>query len=203
MAYSQFTLQKVLRDFNLTLMEQGDFLNPQATVSPSGYLAEFIDRNLPLAIAQSTEKSRSELVISPTLLAAKEALNNRVSLFSGEDFSVDPEAGLSGVCDFIFSQSPEQSIIQAPVAVVVEAKKDDLRGGLGQCLAEMVAAQKFNQANQKPIFTIYGAVTTGTIWRFLRLEASTVTLDLHEYPLPPIEPILSRLVTMLEPALPL
>jgi hypothetical protein len=200
MAYSQFTLQKALRDFNLTLVETGDFLQPQTLVSPSAYLQEFIHRNLPLAIAQSTEKSRSEWVISPTLLAVKEALNNTVSLFSGEDFTVDPEAGLSGICDFIFSQSRSQSIIQAPVAVIVEAKKDDLRGGLGQCLAEMVAAQKFNQANQKSIHTIYGSVTTGTLWRFMKLEGSTVTLDLTEHPLPPIEPILSRLVEMLKSA---
>jgi hypothetical protein len=198
MPYSQFSLPKVIQDFNLTLVEGGSFLSlPETTVSPSPYLAEFLNRNIQLAVALNTEKARSELIICPLLLAVKEALSNRISLFSGEEFNVDAEAGLTGVCDFILSLSPEQLFVKAPVAVVVEAKKEDLKGGLGQCIAEMVAAWKFNQKAQNSINTIYGTVTTGTVWRFLQMQDNTVTVDLTEYPLPPIESILSRLVYMM------
>jgi len=198
MPYSQFSLPKVIQDFNLTLVEGGSFLSlPETIVSPSPYLAEFLNRNIQLAIALNTEKARSELIICPLLLAVKEALANRISLFFGEEFNVDVEAGLTGVCDFILSLSPEQLFVKAPVTVVVEAKKEDLKGGLGQCIAEMVAAWKFNQKAQNSINTIYGTVTTGTVWRFLQMQDNTVTVDLTEYPLPPIESILSRLVYMM------
>ncbi|MBW4631936.1 MAG: hypothetical protein KME30_08530 [Iphinoe sp. HA4291-MV1] len=197
MPYSQFTLPKVIQDFNLTLIEGGSFLSlGERTVTPSPYLAEFLNRNLQLAVALNTEKARSELIICPVLLAVKEALQNRISLFSGEEFNVDAEAGLTGVCDFILSLSPEQLFVKAPVAVVVEAKKEDLKGGLGQCVAEMVAAWKFNQQAKNPVDIIYGTVTTGTLWRFLRLQDNTITIDLTEYPLPPVESILNRLIYM-------
>jgi len=198
MAYSQFTLARVIQDFNLKLVEGGDFLSiPETNIIPSPYLAEFINRNLQLAIALNTEKARSELVICPLLLAVKEALQNQISLFSGEEFNVDSEVGLTGICDFILSLSLEQLYVKAPVAIIVEAKKEDLKGGLGQCIAEMLAAGKFNQKANNPISTIYGTVTTGTLWLFLKLEENNVTIDLSEYTIPPIEPIFKRLVYMM------
>jgi len=198
MAYSQFTLARVIQDFHLTLVEGGDFLSiPETNITPSPYLAEFINRNLQLAIALNTEKARSELVICPLLLAVKEALQNQISLFSGEEFNVDSEVGLTGICDFILSLSLEQLYVKAPVAIIVEAKKEDLKGGLGQCIAEMLAAWKFNQKANNSVSTIYGTVTTGTLWLFLKLEENNVTIDLSEYAIPPIELIFKRLVYMM------
>lgn len=197
MSYSQFTLPKVIEDFNLNLVEGVSFLSkPENPIEPSAYIAEFLSKNLQLAIALNTEKARSELIICPLLLAVKEALNNEISLFSGEEFNVEAETGLTGICDFILSRSKEQLFVKAPVAMLVEAKKENLKVGLGQCIAEMVAAQKFNQKAKNSINTIYGTVTTGTFWRFLKLNGDTVTVDLTEYPLPPIEGIFNQLIYM-------
>ena len=91
---------------------------------------------------------------------------------------------MSGICDFLISRSPEQILIEAPAIVIVEAKKADLKVGLGQCAAEMVAVQKFNEINNIPIATIYGSVSSGTAWRFLKLESKTLTIDLNDYPVP-------------------
>lgn len=137
-------------------------------------------------------------MICPLLLAAKEIANSPCSLFSGEEFEVDSDVGLTGVCDFLFSRSAEQLYITAPVVSIVEAKQEDLKGGLGQCIAIMVVAWRFNQQNQNSIATVYGAVTTGTLWRFLKLENQTVTIDLNEYSLPPFEFILGKLVQLIE-----
>ncbi|MEO0934721.1 MAG: hypothetical protein AAFY21_13510, partial [Cyanobacteria bacterium J06641_2] len=93
------------------------------------------------------------------------------------------------------NSSPENKLISLFKASLT-AKKENLKVGLGQCIAEMVAAQKFNQKAQNSINTIYGTVTTGTFWRFLKLEADTVTIDLTEYPLPPIELIFNQLIYM-------
>ncbi|WP_253188357.1 hypothetical protein [Leptolyngbya sp. 'hensonii'] len=82
--------------------------------------------------------------------------------------------------------------------VIVEAKKENLNRGLGPCIAEMVAAQKFNTVNNNPISVIFGSVTRGTAWKFLQLEGQTVTIDLAEYPLPPVEDILGFLIWMLQ-----
>jgi len=45
----------------------------------------------------------------------------------------------------------------------------------------MVAAQKFNEINNIPIATIYGSVSSGTVWRFLKWESKTLTIDLNDY----------------------
>lgn len=198
MAYSDFTLRKVKTDFQLQLVETGSFLKGFPPVRPSDYLHQTLERNLSIAIAVGTEKARSELLISPILVEVRERLQRQISLFSGTDFTVDPSVGLNGICDFLISQSQEQLLIEAPAVIIVEAKKEDLNPGLGQCIAELVAAQRFNQENERPITAVYGAVTTGSLWRFLRLSGQTVEIDLADYAVPPIETVLGILLGILK-----
>lgn len=80
--------------------------------------------------------------------------------------------------------------------MIIKAKKDDLKPGLGQCTAEMIAAQKFNEINNIPIKTIYGSVSSSTAWRFLKLEGQTLSIDLNDYTVPPVEILLGMLVLM-------
>ena len=194
MCYREFTWAKAKHDFALKTVEGGPFITDIPTVQPTTLLTETLKRNIPWAIAVGNEKARSEGIINPILLEVKECLQGTISVFSGEEFNVDASVGLNGTCDFVISQSSEQLALEAPVLVVVEAKKDDLKQGMGQCLSEMVTAQRFNQRRDRPIPKIYGTVTTGTVWRFLRLQDTTVTVDLTDYPVPPVETVLSMLV---------
>ncbi|MEL6462353.1 MAG: hypothetical protein AAFQ91_29720, partial [Cyanobacteria bacterium J06621_15] len=68
-----------------------------------------------------------------------------------------------------------------PIVTVGVAKKDSIQAGLGHCMAEMIAAQIFNQRKGKQISTIYGVVTTGTNWKFLALKGQVIEVDLNEY----------------------
>jgi len=195
MSYSQFkTLSSVQDAFGLETEEGVRFLPDLDPISPSETLKNFLSDGLHLAIATGSEKARSEFIISPVLLEVRHILDRKISLFSGEDFTVDESVGLNGTCDFLLSRSPKLIEIQAPVFVLVEAKKSDLKVGLGQCAAEMVAAQRFNKQKEQPIPYIYGCVSNGTQWRFLKLSDQTLTIDLYDYPLPPVETILSFLV---------
>ena len=206
MPYSQFTIEKVKQDFRLTTVEGVRFFpDLLESITPSPRLQGILE-DLPWAIpfgiaslhAVDTEKARSEVIINPVLLEVRRILERQISVFSGEEFNVDVSVGLNGVCDFLISRSPEQLTVEAPTIVIVEAKKSDLKSGLGQCIAEMVAAQRFNQAKEQPITAGYGCVSSGTQWRFLKLEGQTITIDLMDYPLPPIEQILSFLVWMVK-----
>ena len=196
MPYDNFSLSRVKRDFNLKTIENKRFFPDIQPIEPSFYLKEALNEGLPLAIATGSEKARSELIISPILVEVRKILERKISFFSGEDFTVAPELDLTGVCDFLISRSPEQVFIEAPAVVIIEAKKGDLKPGLGQCAAEMVAAQMFNQQTGIPITTIYGSVTSGTAWRFLKLEGNILNIELQDYPVPPVEMILGMLVWM-------
>ncbi len=198
MPYSQFnTISKIKDIFGIKTVEGVRFIPTLEPITPSNTLIDYLNLSLPLAAAGS-EKARSELIIAPVLLEIRRILGDEISLFSGEEFTVDESIGLNGICDFIISHSPELLAIEAPVIVLIEAKKADLTPGIGQCIAEMVAAQRFNEQKNQPISTIYGVVSSGILWRFMKLEAQTVTIDLTDYPLQPVEQILAFLVWMVK-----
>ena len=197
MCYREFiSIIKVKQAFGLTTVEGPRFLPQITPINPSATLIDFLANSLPVAVATGSEKARSEMIITPVLLEVRKILQQNISLFSGEDFTVDYESGLNGICDYLISRSPEMLEIEAPAVAVVEAKKADLKTGIGQCVAEMVAMQKFNEAKGKPISVIYGSVSNGTQWRFLKLEEKIVSIDLNDYALPPVDEILGMLVWM-------
>ncbi len=137
MPYGEFSIEEVKARFQLRIAEAEEYFAGIPPVEVSDFLARMLAENIPLAVAVSTEKARSELIIAPVLLEARRQVQRRVSLFSGVEFTVDPSQGLNGTCDYLLSLSPEQLTIEAPVVTVVEAKNDNLKSGLGQCMAEM------------------------------------------------------------------
>ncbi|MDZ8223698.1 MULTISPECIES: hypothetical protein [unclassified Nostoc] len=181
MSYSDFTLDRVRKTFDLTISDKVDIFASVHEVECPPLLVEVLRENVPLALASNTEKSRSEMIIAPILIAVRKYLNNQISLFSGIDFTVDSAQGLNGNCDFIISRSPELLILNAPVVTIVEAKKENINAGLGQCVAEMLAAKLFNEREGNNIQAIYGTVTTGTNWKFLKLIGQVIEIDLSEY----------------------
>ncbi|RUS98473.1 hypothetical protein DSM106972_081020 [Dulcicalothrix desertica PCC 7102] len=82
---------------------------------------------------------------------------------------------------------------------IFEAKKEDIIGGLGQCVAAMLAAQLFNQAKGNEVKRIYGSVTSGTTWKFLFIEDSTVYIDSVEYYIKEVDKILGILLQAFQP----
>lgn len=196
MSYSNFTLESVLTVFQLEKVESAGLFSEIEPLSPSAYLATGLTKKIPLAAAIGTEKARSELIVADVLVELREKFNDRISFFSGIDFNVDPEDGLAGVCDFLVSLSPGQLFLQAPLIILVEVKKDDPKLGIGQCIAEMLAAQRFNAEKGNDIPAVYGAATTGTEWQFLKLAGKTLQIDMDIYPIQQCDKILGILSCM-------
>lgn len=194
MAYSRFSLPEVVQQFSLTVDYEAYLFPNIPPVPPSDFLTSVLEEFAPLGLAIGTEKSRSEFIIAPILAELRRLTERRVSLFSGVNFDVDIDRGLNGFCDFILSQSRDPYFIEAPVLAVVEAKNEDIRSGLGQCVAVMVGAQVFNERAGRELESIYGTVTTGTNWRFLRLTGNTVEVDRAEESWNPMERLLGILL---------
>jgi hypothetical protein len=193
MAYSDFKLGELIKTFGLTISESSGLFANVPEVDYSDILATLLQENVDLAVSINTEKARSEMIIAPILLELRRKFNYEIGLFSGVDFNVDSERGLNGFCDFIISLSKEQLLVRAPVITIVESKNENLNIGLGQCVAEMIAAQLFNQKEENEIPLIYGAVTIGTIWQFLKLKDKTIFIDLSQYYIKDIKKILGIL----------
>ena len=195
MAFSDFDLKTARERFGLTTDEGQDLYSGTPALDVPGLLREILDTWAPAALAMNTEKARSELIIAPILMEAIRLARSPVSLFSGAAFDVDKEQGLSGTCDYLITRSAERYFISQPLVAVVEAKKEDIVGGLGQCVAEMVAARIFNEREKNGPRIVYGIVTTGSIWRFLKLQNSVVLIDFSEYHLQQVGRILGILVS--------
>ena len=196
MAYSSFTLGKVSKTFHLeTIRKRGIFAEIEP-VEPSAQLTMVLERNLPFALTMGTEKAKSEMVVAQVLVELCLHFDNRVSLFSGIDFNVDAKQELTGVCDFLVSLSPQPFDLEAPVIALVEAKNADVKLGVGQCAAEMVAAQRFNADAGNDIPCVYGTTTSGTEWLFLKLEGQTFSIDMATYHIERCDKILGILASM-------
>ncbi len=181
MSYGDFDLPRVQTDFGLTVQTALDLFAQVPPVAPDPALEAMLTRQIRLALAINTEKARSEWLIAPLLGEVWRLGEGRVSVHSGVPLDVDPVAGLSGRCDFLIGRPPQLHYVTAPLLVIIEAKNEDIAGGLGQCAAAMVAAQRFNRQHQTGIDTIHGCVSDGTEWKFLRLAGTALTIDLTEY----------------------
>lgn len=198
MAYSNWTLETAVEKFHLEKFETLGVFSEIVPVEPSAHLKTALAKKVSLAASINTEKARSELIVADILVELREKFENRISFFSGIDFNVDSENGLTGVCDFLISLSPAQLHLEAPIIILVEAKKEDLTVGLGQCAAEMLAAQRFNTDKSNEISRIYGATTSGTDWRFLKLEGQSLHIDIEPYQISDCDKILGILSSMVE-----
>lgn len=194
MAYSDFTVKRVRKELGITTSSTPGLYGSVTPVLQSDLLKAILQRSGRLATLVGSEKAKSEFLISPILAEISAQLDYKISLFSGTEFNVDEERGLQGYCDFIFSKSPEQIDVMAPIMTIVEAKNDNLKSGIGQCMAEMVAAQIFNAREEQPIETIYGVVTTGTSWLFMQLVGSQIQMDDREYFINEVDHILGILM---------
>ena len=196
MAYSEFTLETAQKTFQLDTVRSLGLFSEIEPVEPSTYLTMGLARKASLATAIGTEKARSELIVADVIVELLEHFDYRISFFSGIDFSVDAEKGLTGVCDFLVSLSPEQFYLEAPIIVLVEAKNHDLKLGLGQCVTEMLAVQRFNAERENDISTVYGASTTGVQWIFLKLQGKCLQIDMTPYTIARCDRILGILSSM-------
>jgi hypothetical protein len=199
MAFQDFTFPQVIQDLGLTFAD-GDLFSPvpAVPVRPE-FLATVLEGNN-LASAINTEKARSEFVIAPVLFELRRLHAGGLGLFSGTELEADASRGLNGICDFIITRSPFQHVVTAPLITIVEAKNDNPRTGLGQCISALYAAQFLNQVSGVNIGIAYGASSTGGAWKFARLTGAELTLDLVEYHIESLGKILGILGHMVETA---
>jgi hypothetical protein len=195
MAYANFNLNQISQQFSVEIDEKTTLFSTTLPVTPRPEFLAQLDEWVPLALSISTEKARSELIITPVLLEAWRMTGQTIGFFSGINFDVDESEGLVGFCDYILTRHPRQLYVEAPVVMLVEAKNEDMKRGYGQCIAEMIAAQRFNARDNHGDKTIYGVVTTGERWKFLELANNIARIDVDDYYLEHVDKILGILLS--------
>ena len=197
MAFSDFDLRTAVQTFGLREERDTELFRDITPLEPSPFVRAWLDEFAPVALGVNSEKARSEFIIAPLLAEAKRRTIGPVNVLPGVTFEVDKARGLTGFCDFLVARSAEVFYLQGPLVAVIEAKREDVVGGLGQCAATMVGLRLFNERDGTPVPAVYGCVTSGSIWRFLRLDADTLTIDRREYYLREVATILGILVKIM------
>ncbi len=173
MEYNDFTLESAEATLGV-MTHTGDlFPGIQPALVPT-WLDQLLQRSRGLALMNG--KARSEFLVAPILLAVREASGDSVAILSGQRLDIDSGRHLHGECDFLLTSSAPVPRVRAPIVAVVESMRNDIDGGLGKCVAQMVAAQMYNERAGQPRPTIYGSVTTGENWQFLGLTGTAVVL---------------------------
>lgn len=197
MAYNTFTLIQLEQKFGLQIRRQPGIFREVLPAEVSTRLQENLVEGTDLALLSGSEKARSEYLIAPVLAEVYRIAKDKTTLFSGVEFNINEGQGLSGFCDFLLTLAPMVLEVRAPVVSIVEAKKENISAGIPQCFAELVAAQIFNDRAEKPIETLYGVVTSGTDWQFLRLRDTEAIVDSDLYYLDNVEKIVGIILSML------
>lgn len=197
MAFSEFTLESAVRTLGVTVRE-ADLFPGLAPATVPDWLPGWLARGTRLALI--SEKARSEFIVVPILLAARELCGDRFAIFSGQRLDVDAARGLAGECDFLLALGPPVPPVRAPIVAVVQAKKNDVEAGLGQCIAQMVAARTFHEAAGQTGAPLSGCVTTGESWQFLRLVGDVVELDGRRFYLDNVAGVLGALLAVVAAA---
>ena len=172
--YSSFSFASVKKQFDLK-STKGIIFDNLEPIEPSTWLIDTLKMASQMAIV--SEKSRSKWIVGPIMMAIKNANKDKMNILSGENMSVSKDISLTGECDFIFVKDPHTFIVESLIFCLVEAEKHDLIGGLGQCAAQMVGARMLNEQDGVNYPVIYGCVTTGSDWQFLKLENNLITLE--------------------------
>ncbi len=185
MAYSDFSsLELVERKLGIMNRVEELFVNI-SPIEPSEWLKQSLQtaKELPL----KSEKAKSEWIIVPILTELRNINNKLFTIYSGDTLNADEEKELRGECDFILAKDTGSLNISYPIIQILEAKKGDTEVGIPQCAAQLVGARIYNQKRGIGLKTMYGCVTTGKDWLFLKLTDDIITIDQTTYYLSDIE----------------
>ncbi len=200
MAFGDFAYPGVLAQLGLRTDNLLDMFAGVPDIPASPMLCGMLAQNVPQAAMNNSEVARFSLIVTPIISELWARYGGRIGAHYGLEFNADPDAGLNGYCDLLITRAPQQPLIVAPVVVIVEAKRDNVENGYGQCIAGMVGAQRFNRREGNGIESVYGVVTTGNLWRFLRLSGAVLTFDLMEYAFTQVDRLLGILTHIVGPA---
>ncbi len=175
MAFSDFRYPEVLQRFGLRWNSVMDMFADAVPVQPSEPFHSAYQRSVPLGANAHTEFARAVWVVGPILAEFWKRYHHSITLTAGADLQVPDAPELSGRCDFLISGSHYPYVVMPPVHLVgFMSPGDDWVKGLGRCIAALVAAQHVN-GDGNPVF---GFITNGTEWHFLRLRGAELDYDL-------------------------
>ena len=172
MAFSDFkAIPDVQEKFKITYAID-NLLGTEEIINPSEQFLNELEFSMQHINVFVSEGARCETLIYPILREVYKGYADGYALWVKKPLVYDQT--LSGIPDYFISTRSELGMLTVgtPLIIMVEAKKNDFEEGWGQCLAELVAAQKINDDPDTPV---YGIVSDGERWQFGKLVGDAFT----------------------------
>ena len=196
MAYSNFTtLEQIVKELGI-IPRYKKIFGEIKKIEPSNWLKTTLSYSY--LVSSENEKTKSETIVQPILLELIKRNEDFIKFYSGSTLNADKEKGLTGECDFMITKNIENIILKNSILQVVEAKDHDMSLGIPQCISQMLGTKIFNEKNNANIDCIYGCVTTGDVWLFLKLCDNELFVDKQKYYLSEVDKILGVFQTIID-----
>ncbi len=179
MAYSKFTYEKIEQELGIYFDSAHLFQGELPDVPIDDWLTKTLEMGKPFATL--SEKARSENLVHPILMYLCTYNQYQFSVYSGIELNVDAEQDLNGECDFMLAKGEPNPRLNMPLFCLIEAKDQDIKRAVPQCVAQLYAATLHNQKRGHHFPYLYGCVTTGETWCFLKLAEKTCWIDVDRY----------------------
>ena len=176
MAFSDYkSIAQVQTEYQ-TKYEELNFIEV-TDYSPSQVFLDEFDFNQKNIDIFASEAARCEAIIFPILREIYKHYYQHTSLWVQKSITYD--SNLNGTPDYLVSKRSAlgKTMLETPIIIVVEAKRNDFEQGWGQCLAELIAVAHMNE-NKK---LVYGIVTDGKLWEFAQFANNTLTKQMDSY----------------------
>lgn len=194
MAFSDYkNMAQVQQDFRITYHEENFIVAQDKELS--GQFLEELRFNQENIDVYTSEASRSEMIICPILREVYKHYYQEYTLWIQKTITYNEK--LTGTPDYIIARRSAlgKTVLEYPLVIVAEAKKNDFEQGWGQCLAELVAAQKLNQDAHIPV---HGIVTDGKLWEFGKLLEKIFVKNIEGYTVDHLPTLLGVLHTIFQ-----
>ena len=166
-----YPAEDIVKEFGYAFSDELLNLPKKSFIEDS--VAEFksqIIKNIP-RVSLNSEVARREFLIAPVLLQLLKFTNIKIV----SEYPVEAGKNLRGTIDYLLRSDKELTVI--------EAKKADIDRGFTQLAVELIAIEKYEEDGANVLF---GAVTTGDLWKFGKLERAEkkITRDINSYRVP-------------------
>ena len=125
-------------------------------------LRDRIEEVLPY-VNLANEATRREVLIANVVLDLVHYTHAQLRI----EYPIKVSNQLQGLLDYLLRSQKN--------LLVIEAKQEDLTNGFTQLVAELIALDKWQDSTQQLV--LVGAVTTGTVWQFCRLNRETKEIE--------------------------
>ena len=189
MIFNNYTsVGNLINKFHINYIE-GNYI-PATKIKISKYFLNDLELVINERVFENSKESICEGIIYPILKEVWKPYRKKITLWSHQPLT--PGNELSWIPDYLVAKKSPlgRIVLENPYFVIVKVTKDGTNEDWGECLAQLIAAQRINRTKEKAIF---GIVSNGITWEFGRLKLDTFAKNNQIYTIRELDKLMAAI----------